>query len=404
MVLAMSEGIVGIQVTKVFGREAQELTRFSRRNLAVVDQQEHIFLRASRFTAAVHFVSQVNLAILLGYGGLLVARDALSLGGLVVFARVLQQFSQQVSAMAQVVNTLQQSLAGARRVFEVLDAPVEIDNPSPAVLAHSPAAAELRGELWLDQVEFTYPAGRQVLKGVSLRVPAGTSLGVMGATGAGKTTLLGLIPRFHDVTAGRVLVDGCDVRHFDVDRLRSSIGTVFQQTVLFKQSVADNIAFGHPGASRSLVEQAAQVAGADEFIRALPGGYDCLLAEEGMNLSGGQRQRLALARAVLVDPKLLVLDEPTSALDPRTESEVLSALRNIARGRTTVIVSSRLSTLRFVDRIVVIDQGQVVEEGTHAELMERGGIYRRTAELQGLSGSVNRPSPEPAAASMEQLV
>jgi ATP-binding cassette subfamily B protein len=286
--------------------------------------------------------------------------------------------------MARVVNTLQQSLAGARRVFDVLDAPIEIRSPSRAAPLGTPGGTPLAGSVSFENVSFAYPGGDPALSGVSFEVPAGSSLAILGATGAGKTTLLSLVPRFYDVSSGRVTIDGHDVRELDLDTLRRSVGVVFQQTLLFKQSVADNIAFGHPEASRADVERAARIAGADEFIRRLPEGYDTWLSEQGQNLSGGQRQRLALARAVFVEPKILILDDPTSALDPKTEGEVLGAMRNVMRGRTTLMVANRLSSLRFADRIVVLERGRVIEQGSHRELMAIGGLYARTARLQGV--------------------
>ncbi len=392
MVLTMSEGIHGIQVTKVFGREQEELRRFDEKNRAVVDQQQDIFKNASKFTAAVHFTSQLNLVVLLGYGGLLVTKNELTLGDLIVFANVLTQFGAQIAAMARVVNTLQQSLAGARRVFDVLDAPVEIRSPEPALTLGSPERG-IQGTVRFENVSFTYPSGQVALSEVSFEVPAGNCLAILGATGAGKSTLLSLVPRFYDVSSGRVTIDGHDVRQFDVDRLRRSVGVVFQQTLLFKQSIAENIAFGHPAAAREDVERAARIAGADDFIRRLPEGYDALLMEEAQNLSGGQRQRLALARAVFVEPRILILDDPTTALDPHTESEVLTAMRRVMHGRTTLMVANRLSTLRFADRIIVLERGKIIEQGTHRELMALQGLYHRTARLQGVPDEEGRTGP-----------
>ncbi|HEX5100060.1 MAG TPA: ABC transporter ATP-binding protein, partial [Polyangiaceae bacterium] len=287
LVLAFSEGIHGMLVLKVFGREPDEHARFRARNRAVLEQQKSIFRRVSRYSPTVNFISQLNVAILLTYGGSLVAKSVLSLGELIVFAGLLQQFSAQVSSMSTVVNTLQQSLTGARRVFEVLDAPLEIASPrEPRVLSR------LRGHVKLESVDFAYPGGGDVLSGIELEVRPGECVAILGLTGSGKSTLLGLVPRFFDVTAGRVTIDGTDVRALELDFLRKNVGLVFQESLLFRASVAENIAFGDPEATRDRIEHAARIAGAERFIQALPDGYETVLEEAGANLSGGQRQRL----------------------------------------------------------------------------------------------------------------
>jgi ATP-binding cassette subfamily B protein len=279
--------------------------------------------------------------------------------------------------MAGIVNTLQQSLIGARRVFEVLDAPLEVAEPAVTLVP-----VELRGALRFEQVSFGYDPTHPVLGDVSFEIEPGKCVAVLGGTGSGKSTLLSLIPRFYDPTRGRVVLDGIDVKELSLDYLRRNIGLVFQESLLFKTSIADNIAFGRPEASREQIESAARVAGAHGFIAALPEGYDTVLEEGAVNLSGGQRQRLAIARALLLEPKVLLLDDPTTAVDPQTEHEVLEAMDAAIEGRTTLIVANRLSTLRRADWILVLDDGRIVERGTHAELMALRGVYYRAASLQ----------------------
>jgi ATP-binding cassette subfamily B protein len=377
MVLAMSEGIHGIQVTKVFGREAEEFARFGEKNRAVLAQQQGIFRRVSRFGPTVQFITQVDVAILLTYGGYLVSRATLTIGDLIVFAGLLQQFSAQISSMAGVINTLQQSLTGARRVFEVLDAPLEVQNPKNPV-----RLKRLSGQIRFEDVEFQYQPGDPVLRGIDFQIQPGKCVAILGLTGAGKSTLLSLIPRFYDATQGRVLLDGVDVRELELDALRRNIGLVFQESLLFRNTVAQNIAFGHPEASRDAIERAARVAGAHDFIVALPNGYDTVLEEAATNLSGGQRQRIAIARALLLEPPILLLDDPTTAIDPETEHEVLSAMDGAMTGRTTLVVANRLSTLRRADEILVLHDGRIVERGTHESLMREHGVYFRAASLQ----------------------
>ena len=377
MVLAMSEGIHGIQVTKLFGRERAEYQRFVEKNRAVRDQQQRIFINVSRFSPGVQFITELNIGVLLFYGGWLVFQHAMTLGDLIVFAGLLQQFSSQVASMAGIINTLQQSLIGAQRVFEVLDAPLGVETPAKPV-----ERAAIHGDIRLLDVTFNYGAGLPALSHVDLHVPAGQCLAVMGATGSGKSTLLELVPRFHDPSAGRVLIDGVDARELELDFLRRNIGLVFQESLLFKSSIADNIAFGNPEASRAQVERAARLAGAHSFISALPKGYDTVLEEGAVNLSGGQRQRLAIARALILEPPILLLDDPTTAIDPETEHEVLEAISGATAGRTTLIVANRLATLRRADTIVVLQDGIIVERGTHDELMAKRGTYYTAAALQ----------------------
>ena len=378
MVQTLTEGIQGIAVTKGFGREAEARNRFEAANDAVLTQQHGIFWRMSLFSPAVGFLTRINMMVLLSYGGWLVAHDQLPLGaGLVVFAGLLEQFSGQVNNVAVIVNSVQQSLVGARRVFEILDAPVEVKSPPDAL-----RRSRLEGAVRFDKVSFAYDGAEAVVRDIQLEVKPGQCVAILGATGAGKSVLMSLIPRFFDPTTGRVLIDGHDVRRYHLDDLRRNIGLVFQESFLFSNTIAANIAFGHPEATQAQIEKAAKIAAAHEFISALPLGYDTVLGESGNSLSGGQRQRLAIARAVLLEPAILLLDDPTAAIDSETEHEIFEALDRAIAGRTTFIVAHRLSTLRRADFIIVMEEGRIVQRGTHDELMKQPGPYLRVANLQ----------------------
>ncbi len=390
LVQRVSESLQGIHVVKGFAREREEITAFAKANEEFREQKRWIFRRVSFFQPLVALLTQLNIVILLAYGGGLAVRYeraesleealrvGLSVGQLIVFAGLLQQFSGQVANIANIANNAQESLASARRVLEVLRLPVEIRNPPNPI--RLPRA---RGHVRFEDVTFGYGDGRRALRHVSFDAPPGARIAVLGATGSGKSALLSLIPRFYDPLSGRVLVDGRDVREYDLDDLRRNIGMVFQESFLFSDTIAANIAFGHPEATRERIERAARIAAAHDFIAALPEGYDTELREGGSNLSGGQRQRLAIARALLLDPPILLFDDPTAAIDPGTEEEILTAMAQAMQGRTTFVVAHRLSTLRGADQILVLDRGRVVQQGRHEDLMRADGPYRRVAEIQG---------------------
>lgn len=377
MIGRIAENIRGIHVIKAFAREQDEIERFRETNESVRAQRQWTFARISIFTPLIGFLSQVNLVVLLGYGGLLVIRGEFPLGaGLLVFAGLLQQFAGQIANIATIANSMQESLAGARRVFEVLDEPIEIVNhPDPLWLPRT------WGRVTFEHVDFDYES-EPLLRDVHFEVGAGQCVAIVGPTGAGKSSLLSLIPRFYDPSAGRVLIDGIDMRKLELESARRNVGLVFQENFLFSTTVAANIAFGVPEATRADIERAARIAAAHEFIRELPHGYDTVLGESGVGLSGGQRQRLAIARAVLLDPAILVLDDPTAAVDPGTEHEIIEAMNFAMAGRTTFLVANRLSVLRRADFAVVLDRGRVVQIGRHAELIARPGFYAEMALLQ----------------------
>ncbi|MBI1901001.1 MAG: ABC transporter ATP-binding protein [Planctomycetia bacterium] len=378
VILTLVENIQGISVVKGFARERQEIQKFREANRRVRDQKRRIFWRISTYQPLMGLVTQINMLVLIGYGGYLVIHGEMPLGaGLFVFANLLHEFANQVGQITNIANTIQSSLVAAERVFEVLDTPVEIKSATGAV-----RLPRCRGEISFDDVTFAYKPGEIVLQNVSLEVRPGECLGIVGETGAGKSTLLALLSRFYDVSAGAVRIDGHDLRSLDLTDLRRNIGIVFQENFLFSNTVAANIAFGHPEATRDEIERAARLAAAHEFIAALPEGYDTVVGEYGANLSGGQRQRLAIARALLLDPAILVLDDATASVDPEVEHEIQQSIEGALAERTTLIVSNRISSLMRADRIVVLREGRIIQTGTPPELLAHEGYYRGLARLQ----------------------
>ncbi len=378
LVLLFTESVKGIQTVKGFAAEPHQVRRFAQANDAVSRQQQRIFWDLALFTPVTQLLSQLSLVILFGYGGWLYVHGRLPLGsGLVVFAGLLQQFNGQVANLTTIANSVQQSLTAARRVFEVLDTATEVENRAGAV-----RPGPLRGRITFEAVRFGYQPAAPVLHAVSFDAQPGQVIGIFGVTGAGKSTLLALIPRFYDPQQGRVLADGRDLRELDLDAYRRQIGLVYQESFLFSNTVAANIAFCNPRATPEQIAAAARAASAHDFIAALPEGYATVLGEAGADLSGGQRQRLALARALLLQPPILILDDPTASVDPKTEHEIVTALAHAMAGRTTFVVANRLSLLRRTDLILVLDQGRLVAAGTHAELVRRPGPYREMALLQ----------------------
>jgi ATP-binding cassette, subfamily B, bacterial len=378
LVQLFTDSVRGMQTVKGFAAEPHQIRAFEAANQEVSGQQKSIFFDLSIFTPATQLLSQLSLVILFAYGGWLYVQGQIPLGaGFVVFAGLLQQFNGQVANITTIANSVQQSFTAARRVFEVLDTPTEVQSKPGAFVPKN-----VSGRIEFENVTFGYHAGSPVLQEISFATRPGQVVGVFGMTGAGKTSLLSLIPRFYDPQKGRILIDGDDLRDLDLDGYRRHVGIVYQESFLFSNTVAANIAFGNPHASQEQIEQAARVASAHSFILDLPEGYETVLGESGVDLSGGQRQRLALARALLLRPPILILDDPTASVDPKTEHEIVSALRQAMTGRTTFVVANRLSLLRRADVILVLAKGRLVQTGTHDELVQTAGPYRDTALLQ----------------------
>jgi ATP-binding cassette subfamily B protein len=394
LVQLFSESIRGMQTIKGFAAESHQINRFEKENQEVSIQQRRIFRDLAVFTPGTQLLSQFSLVILFAYGGWLYVQGRIPLGsGLVVFGGLLQQFNGQVANISTIANSVQQSFTAARRVFEVLDTPSEVQNAPRATIL-----TQLSGTIAFDHVSFGYQPKAPVLHDISFEARSGQVVGIFGMTGAGKTSLLSLIPRFYDPQQGSIRVDGHDLRELDVDNYRRQVGIVYQESFLFSNTVAANIAFGNPQATQEQIERAARNASAHEFISALPHGYETVLGEAGVDLSGGQRQRLALARALLLEPPILILDDPTASVDPRTEQEIVSALRRAMTGRTAFVVANRLSLLRRADVILVLEKGRLLQSGTHADLVRLPGSYRETASLQLMDLGEDAATAPPVAA------
>ncbi|MBI5383269.1 MAG: ABC transporter ATP-binding protein [Verrucomicrobia bacterium] len=405
----LQQTLTGIPVVQAFAQEGRERERFQQFADAAVRAQQYSTLLGSLNSLGAGLVTTLGTGLVLWLGAQHVLEGRLTLGGILVFIVYLTTLQSQVKTLANVHTALRNAQAGADRALEVLEAPPELPEPvsesrsgvsadrrqdrpcaqemrrsaeTPLRQSSLGIASEVRGHVRLENVVFGYQPDRPVLRGVTVEAKPGEIVALVGASGAGKTTLVNLIPRFFDPQQGRVLVDGREVREFRLRNLRERIAVVLQEPFLLPISVAENIAFGRPQATRVEIESAARAANAHEFIGRLPQGYDTVLGEHGATLSGGERQRLAIARALLKDAPILILDEPASALDVGTERLVFEALERLMAGRTVFLIAHRLSTVRHASRIVVLQDGVIAEEGTHDELLARGRLYARWNNLQ----------------------
>jgi ATP-binding cassette subfamily B protein len=388
MTTVAEESIVGVNVVKAFAQERRQEEKFRGRTEAIFRESVRATRQAAFYLPLLSFLPLLAQAAVLLVGGRLVTDGHLSLGSFIAFNVYLLMLVSPLRMLGMWIGQIQRATASGERIFEVLDEPEEI-RESPGAVALPPGS----GSIAFEGVTFGYDPDRPVLSGVDLAVEPGSVVALIGHTGSGKTTLTALVPRFYDPQAGRVLVDGVDVRELTLSSLRRAIGIVSQDPFLFSTTVRENIAFGAAGATDADVERAARAAQAHEFVEALPDGYDTVIGERGITLSGGQRQRLAIARALLVDPRILVLDDATASVDATTEARIRLGLREVMKGRTTLIVAHRLSTISLAGEIVVLDHGRIVARGTADELRRTSPVYREI-EQHGLVGDSPAVEPE----------
>jgi ATP-binding cassette subfamily B protein len=375
MTTVIQENIAGVRVVKAFAREQAQISKFrDTRDTYLGSLLTTVNYWAARVPVA-QFIYGLSVPLALWVGGRQVIQGELQVGDLAKVVLYLMAIGYRVGLVGMVTNIMQNASASAERVLEIIREPQTIKSgkrPLPPG----------RGEVVFEHVSFNYTDGKASLHDLSFVAHAGQTIAIVGPTGSGKTTLVNLVPRFYDVSAGRVLVDGAEVRELDLNPLRRSVSVIFQETFLFSTTVAENIAYGKPGASREEIERCARAAQAHEFICALEDSYDTIVGERGVSLSGGQRQRLAIARAFLMDPRILILDDATASVDSQTERLIQEAMQELCRGRTTFIIAQRFSTVKHADVILVLREGRIVERGTHDELIERSGFYREVFEQQ----------------------
>lgn len=385
----LADTIPGVRVVKAFAQEKREAMRFraaNERNREVNDRVNKVW---SLFTPTVTLLTEAGLLVVWIFGIWQISKDEITVGVLTAFIAYISRFYMRLDSMSRIVSFTQKAAAGTKRIFEILDHVSSV--PEPAHPVHLPV---VKGRIELRSVGFRYGT-RSVTRDISMTIEPGEMIGLVGHSGSGKSTIVNLICRFYDVSEGAILLDGVDIRSLPVSEYRKHIGLVLQEPFLFFGTVAENIAYGKPDAGREEIVAAARAAHAHEFILRLPYGYDSLVGERGQALSGGERQRISIARALLINPRILILDEATSSVDTTTEKEIQKALENLVRGRTTIAIAHRLSTLRDANRLIVLDRGSIVEVGNHNELMAREGHYYRLYQAQARNVDTEADSRRP---------
>ena len=381
----VEEMYTGHPIVKAFGHEQKSIAKFEEINARLYEAGRRAQFVSGIIMPLMTLINNIGYVLICVVGGILVTRQAIKIGDIQAFIQYARQFSMPITQTASIANIIQSTIASAERVFELLDEPEETPEPSDAVALSDP-----KGNVAMREVRFGYKEDAPLFEDLNIDVKQGQTIAIVGPTGAGKTTLVNLLMRFYEVNGGRITIDGVDITKMKRDHLRSLFGMVLQDAWLFNGTIRDNIAYGRPGATERDVIEAAKAAHADHFIRTLPDGYDTILNEEASNISQGQKQLLTIARAFLADPVILILDEATSNVDTRTEVHIQKAMHALMKGRTSFVIAHRLSTIRDADLILVMNRGRVIEQGTHDELLAKGGFYAELYNSQFAGGTAAR--------------